>query len=88
MPDVLSTQIFAGGENKPFGEVTAADVRARAEELRGIGAIPAMARLGSVALAWAQFAQLMEAGGHAKVSDLDSAVAEEWAVKLQVVPAW
>ena len=33
---ILAERVFAGGENKPFGELTLADVEARAQELRDV----------------------------------------------------
>ena len=86
-PDtVLAEQVFAGGRSKPFGELTADEVRARAAELREATGWGPTARVASVAQAWAMFARLMEESGAATVADVDRDAVTEHAEKLWVVP--
>jgi hypothetical protein len=83
---VLAERIHAGGESKPFGEMTADEVRARADELRAATGWGPMARVGPVARAWGELSRAMDAAGAPTVADLDPAVITELAGKLWVVP--
>ena len=84
--DVLSTRVHASGGAKPFGELTAQEVSARADELRAATGWGPTARVGSVAMAWGELARLMD-GAHAEtVADLDHAVVAERAERLWIVP--
>ena len=86
-PDaVLAEQVFAGGRSKPFAEMTADEVRARAEELRAATGWGPTARVAGVARAWGAFARLMEESGAGTVSELDREAIAEHAEKLWVVP--
>ena len=48
--------MFGGGRSKPFAELTAEEVRSRADELRAATGWGPTARVASVARAWAELA--------------------------------
>lgn len=81
---ILAHQIYARGANRPFGELTAADVRARADELRGAVGWGPMARVAPVALAWRELATEMDRSGRGHVGELDAAVLTELAPRLWI----
>jgi hypothetical protein len=83
---ILAEKIHAGGETKPFGEVTLGEVKERAAELRSATGWGPMARVAPVARAWGELATTMEANGAAKVSDLDLALVAERAEPLWIRP--
>ena len=83
---VLDELVFAGGQTKPFGEVTADEVRARAAELRSAAGWGPTARVAAVATAWGELARLMDEAQARTVSDLDESAVEERAERLWVVP--
>ena len=83
---VLAEPVFAGGRSKPFAELTADEVRSRAEELKAATGWGPTAKVAGVALAWAAFARLMEEQGAATVADVDRQTLAEQAEKLWVVP--
>lgn len=86
MSDPLAERVFAGGESKPFGRLTAGEVRQRAQELRDAAGWGPTAKVGPVAMAWAELGRLMEAAGAATVADLDADEVARRAEKLWVVP--
>ena len=57
---VLAEHVFAGGRSKPFAELTIDEVKARAAELKAATGWGPTARVGSVAMAWAELGRLME----------------------------
>jgi hypothetical protein len=83
---VLEERVFAGGESKRFAELTAAEVAARAQELREVTGWGPTAKVGSVALAWAELARHMDETGAATVGDLEPAEVAERAERMWVVP--
>ena len=83
---VLAGRVFAGGRSKPFREVTADEVRARAEELRSATGWGPTAKVASVALAWAERARLMDETHAGTVADLDREAVAQRAERLWVVP--
>jgi hypothetical protein len=83
---VLAEQVFAGGRSKPFGELTAAEVAARADELRAVTGWGPTARVGSVARAWGELARVMDDRGATNVADLDAELVTTLAGRLWVVP--
>ena len=89
MPDtaaILAEQVFAGGRSKPFGELTRAEVEERAAELRSATGWGPTARVGSVAAAWRELANLMAERGAETVGELPGEELEARAGKLWVVP--
>jgi hypothetical protein len=83
---VLAERVHAASGTKPFGEMTLAEVRERADELRAATGWGPTARVGPVARAWTELARAMEAAGAATVADLKPAVVAELASRLWVVP--
>ena len=72
--EILAHQVYARGASRPFSELTADDVRARADELRGAVGWGPMARVAPVARAWRELAIDMDRSGATTVAELDSAV--------------
>jgi hypothetical protein len=86
-PDaILAELVFAGGRSKPFAELTTAEVRARADELKSATGWGPTAKVGSVALAWSELARLMESSGAETVADLDPTAVSERAQRLWIIP--
>jgi len=83
---VLSERVFAGGRSKPFAELTLDDVRDRAAELRAVTGWGPTAKVGPVAMAWAELGRLMEHVDAATVGDLRHDAVAERAEKLWIVP--
>jgi hypothetical protein len=82
---ILDQQIYVGGANRSFGDVTLADARARADELRATTGWGPTARVAPVARAWRELVLEMERSGAAIVGELDTAVLTALAPKLWVV---
>jgi len=83
---VLAEPVFAGGRSKPFAELTADEVRARADELKAATGWGPTAKVGSVARAWSELSRVMNEAGAATVADLDPTEITERAQKLWVIP--
>jgi hypothetical protein len=83
---VLAEHVFSGGRSKPFAELTVDEVRERAEELKAVTGWGPTARVGSVAMAWAELGRLMEHVDAATVGDLRHDAVVERAEKLWVIP--
>jgi hypothetical protein len=83
---ILAEPVFAGGRSKPFAELTTAEVRARADELKAATGWGPTAKVGSVAMAWSELARLMEDTDATTVADLDPEAVSERAQKLWIVP--
>jgi hypothetical protein len=83
--DALTRPIHIGGVNKTFGEVTLADARAQATELKGVAGW-GMSRVMPVARAWADLVRAMESGTVDRVDELDAATIEVLARKLWILP--
>src|SRR5579862_9205752 len=83
---ILAATVFICGSNRPFGELTPAQVRARAEELRAATGWGPTARVASVARAWRELAMALEREGADRVGALDPGVLEQLAPQLWVVP--
>jgi hypothetical protein len=82
---IVSQQVFIRGANRPFGELTLDDVRARADELRAATGWGPTARVAPVARAWRELAIAMERTGARTVGTLEAEVVVELAPKLWVV---
>ncbi len=83
----LAREVYVGGSYRRFGELTAADARAQAEELAGAGAWGPLAKVPGVAQAWRELAaELERLGQAATVAELDGALSERYARRLWVVP--
>jgi hypothetical protein len=83
---ILTTTVFVDGANRPFGELTLDQVRARADELRAATGWGPTARVAPVARAWRELAIALEQAQAGTVGELDSDVVIELAPKLWVVP--
>ena len=83
---VLAEHVFAGGRSKPFAELTADEVKARAAELKAVTGWGPTAKVASVAMAWAELGRLMEQSRAETVADLDPDDVARRAEKLWVVP--
>jgi hypothetical protein len=86
MSDVLATTIYIRGANRPFGSLTAEDVRARADELKAATGWGPTARVAPVALAWREMSMAMTTAGAATVGELDPGLVEGLVQRLWVVP--
>ena len=82
---ILEQQLYIGGANRSFGDVTVDDARARADELRATIGWGPTARVAPVARAWRELVLEMERSGCSTVSELDAAVLTALAPKLWVV---
>ncbi len=83
---VLSEHVFAGGRSKPFAELTLDEVKERAAELRAATGWGPTAKVGSVAMAWAELGRLMEHVQVRRVGELRPDAVVERAEKLWIVP--
>ena len=82
---VLDKSVYAGGRAKPFREVTAEEVRARADELRAATGWGPTAKIAAVAMAWGELSRLMHEAGASTVGDLDPKAVTERAERLWVM---
>ena len=83
---VLATSVHVAGGAKPFGELTQAEVAARAAELDDVVGFGPTTRVASVAHAWTELARRMEIEGAANVAALGEATVAELAEPLWIVP--
>ncbi len=84
--DPLMTSVYAGDRYKPFGELTLADVEARADELRAASRVGAMARIASIARAWTELARAMRSSHAGTVAELGRTRAAEFARRTWASP--
>jgi hypothetical protein len=85
LDELLTTLVYTNGSNRPFGELTLDDVRARADELRAATGWGPTARVAPVARAWRELSNEMERSGARSVRELDRPVLAELAPRLWVV---
>jgi hypothetical protein len=78
----LQQPVFIRGQNRPFGELTRADARSRADELKAATGWGPTMRVAPVARAWRELTMKMEQAGVGTVGELDPAVITELASKL------
>jgi hypothetical protein len=81
---VLTVSVHVAGGPKPFGELTRAEVAARAAELREAVGFGPTVRVAPVARAWGELARRMEEAGAATVADLDEPTVARLAEPLWV----
>ncbi len=67
---VLAQSVYVPGGSRPFGELTAEAVRARAAELKAVTGFGPTAKVGAVARAWAELAAELQQQGAASVAQL------------------
>jgi hypothetical protein len=82
---IVTQQVYIRGANRPFGELTLEDARARADELRAATGWGPTARVAPVARAWRELAMAMERESAGTVSDLSPEVVVGLAPRLWVV---
>jgi hypothetical protein len=86
---ILRRQVFIREVNRPFGELTLADARERADELRAVTGWGPTVRVAPVARAWRELTIAMERVGAATVGELAAEEVAEMAPRLWVVlPGW
>jgi hypothetical protein len=83
---ILATTIYVDGANRPFGELTLDQVRARADELKAATGWGPTARVAPVARAWRELSMALEKAGLGTVGELDQEALLELAPQLWVVP--
>lgn len=86
LQQIVSSSVFIDGANRAFGELTPAQVRARADELRAVVGWGPTARVATVARAWRELAMALERDRAESVSELDAKLLERLAPQLWVVP--
>ena len=82
--EILQQKVYIGGANRPFGSLTADDVRAHAGELRAAVGWGPTARVAPVAQAWRELSMALDRAGAATVSDLEPSLVVELAPRLWV----
>jgi hypothetical protein len=82
---IVKRAVFIRGANRPFGELTLEDARARADELRAVTGWGPTVRVAPVAQAWRELALAMERTRSARVGELDAGVVVELAQRLWIV---
>jgi hypothetical protein len=82
---IVESTVFVDGANRPFGDLTLEQVRARADELRAATGWGPTARVAPVARAWRELSIAMEQAGKGTVGELDGDVLIDMAPKLWVV---
>jgi hypothetical protein len=85
LDQILAQEVFIRGANRPFGELTLQDARARADELRAATGWGPTIRVAPVAHAWRELTMTMERAGAANVSQLDPEVVVELSQRLWIV---
>jgi hypothetical protein len=85
LDEIVKRGVFVRGANRPFGELTLDDARARADELRAAVGWGPTVRVAPVALAWRELAMAMERTGSTSVGELDADVLIELAQRLWVM---
>ena len=81
---ILDQEVFTDGANRPFAELTAENVRARADELRSAVGWGPTARVAPVAQAWRELSIAMDGAGAATVGELDPEALMKLAPRLWV----
>jgi hypothetical protein len=84
--EMLRQTVYIRGANRPFGELTLDDARARADELRAATGWGPTARVAPVAMAWRELTMAMERAGVGTVAELTPETVLELAPKLWIVP--
>jgi hypothetical protein len=83
---ILATTVYVDGANRPFGELTGEQTRARADELRSAVGWGPTARVAPVAQAWRELSIAIERAGVYTVGELDPGVVVEMAPSLWIMP--
>jgi hypothetical protein len=83
---ILATTVYLDGANRPFGELTGEEIRARADELRSAVGWGPTARIAPVAQAWRELSIVIERAGVRTVGELEPDAVAEIAPRLWIVP--
>jgi hypothetical protein len=86
MSSALGTSVAVGDIRKPFGELTAGEVRAHATALGEAAGFGHRSRVGAVSAAWREFARSMEEAGAERVDELPPRTIDAYVERLWVVP--
>jgi hypothetical protein len=86
LANILAQSVFVHGGNVAFGELTADDVRARADELRASVGWGPTARVAPVSMAWRELANAMALSAVGTVAQLGADALIELAPRLWIVP--
>ena len=82
---LLAKEVFIGGANHQFGELTVQDAQSHADELRSMAGWGPTMRVAPVARAWRELAITMEREGAATVGQLDEQTLSGLVERLWVV---
>ena len=83
--EVLTQPVFIAGAYKPFGEFTAAEVAARAAELKSVAGFGPTAKVAPVVRAWGDLARDMTSAQAHTVAELGAEAALRYGERLWVV---
>jgi hypothetical protein len=83
--EIVKRTVFIRGANRPFGELTVQDVRARADELSAVVGFGPTARVAPVARAWRELSIEMDRAGAGTVGEVGDETLVALAPKLWVV---
>ncbi len=83
--EIVRQTVFIRGANRPFGELTVQDVRARADELSAVVGFGPTARVAPVARAWRELSIEMDRAEAGTVGELRDEALVALAPKLWVV---
>lgn len=84
--EVLRREVYIGDEYKAFGDLTAKDARAMADQFTGLSGGGLEGKVAPVGAAWRELAQLLTESGAERVADLGGERAGKLAEKVRVVP--
>ncbi len=84
--ELLAREVYVGDAYKPFGELTANDARALAEQFSGLSGGGLESKVAPVGRAWRELADAIEQHGAATVAELGAEEAARRAEQLRVVP--
>jgi hypothetical protein len=84
--EALAAPIQIGTAERRFGQLTVAEVEARAAELRGVGGWGPLQRVVPVARAWAELAGEMRQAGAESVAELEPEAVLGYAERTWVLP--
>ncbi len=77
--------VHIGDTDTPFAQITSAQARAQAAELKSAGTFGPLQRVVKVAMAWGELARVIEAAGASTVGELDDEEVLRWAERVWVI---
>jgi len=84
--DILGRSVSIAGANHVFGEIGIQQARTQAAELKALQGWGPMAKVGSIARAWTELAEMLDKRGADTVADLDATAIITSATDLWVIP--